>query len=263
MRAIKNGIERHGRGAPTIKDDALLREGLREVLRRLRLARARGPRGRAAEDHLQRAHDRDVALVRERRDDEAEGVAQVLVAVGALRLDLLDPQVARRVVALPVEAHMRLPVEVRAGRHARVGHGLHDVARVHVDDRERADGRPLALGQVRADQDDHVLELGLALLVVLEDARVALGRHDLLDLQGPVDLRPVEHDLARPLDHPPRPLRLRVGAHGADHVVAHGLAHGDVDLDHPVLDVLVHGVHGRDEVDDLLLARVHARDRHE
>ena len=47
-----------------------------------------------------------------------------------------------------------LPVEVRRFRDARVGHGLHDVARVDVDDRERADRRPLITTESRPDQDD-------------------------------------------------------------------------------------------------------------
>merc|ERR1740130_722109 len=64
-----------------VEDDALAADTLGEVLDALRLARARGAGGGAAQPHVQRAGDRHPAAVSERRDDEAAEHALVLVAV--------------------------------------------------------------------------------------------------------------------------------------------------------------------------------------
>eukprot|EP00964_Phaeocystis_antarctica_P042671 scaffold24462_cov48-Phaeocystis_antarctica.AAC.3 len=66
----------------TVEDDALLGEGLGEVLDALRLARARGAGGGAAQLDMQRPHKGHVAAVSERRDDETRAGAEILVADG-------------------------------------------------------------------------------------------------------------------------------------------------------------------------------------
>ena len=53
-----------------VHDDGLACDGLAQVLGGLSLARARGALGRAAEVELQRARERTIAAVGERRDDE-------------------------------------------------------------------------------------------------------------------------------------------------------------------------------------------------
>lgn len=70
-----------------VEHHALLRHGLREVLRGLRLAGAGRSLGRAAEVQAQSAEESAVAAVRQRRDHQARRVAEVLVAVAYVRVD--------------------------------------------------------------------------------------------------------------------------------------------------------------------------------
>ena len=99
---------------------------------------ARGAGGRAAEAVVERLRARHVAAVGERRDDEAAVEALVLVAVVELARALADDVIVV-LVAVPVEAQLRLPRELALVEH-RVAHELvDDVARVHVDDDERVD----------------------------------------------------------------------------------------------------------------------------
>ena len=62
-------------GVRAVEDHALFGQGLGEVLRGFGLAGAGGAGWRAAQVELERAHQRHVALVCERRDHEAQGVA--------------------------------------------------------------------------------------------------------------------------------------------------------------------------------------------
>ena len=73
-----------------VHHDALSRHRLAEVLGGLGLAGSGRPLGCAAEVELQRAHERAVAAIGERRDDEAALQAEILAAVGKGRRDHLD-----------------------------------------------------------------------------------------------------------------------------------------------------------------------------
>ena len=79
-------------------------------------APTRWPRRRPAQVHVVRAQQRAVAAVCERRDDQAAAVAEVLVAVGALRVE----HAHNHGVLLPVVAQTRLPAEVVHGGHLSV-----------------------------------------------------------------------------------------------------------------------------------------------
>ena len=91
----------------TAEDLALQRHGLGEVLDRLRLARARGAGGRAAQAVVQRLRAGHEAAVGERRDDEARREALVLVAKLEEPRALPDQDVVR--LAVPAEAQLALP----------------------------------------------------------------------------------------------------------------------------------------------------------
>ena len=62
-------------------------DSLGQVLGRLRLARAGRARRRAAQAQVDGAHERAIAAIRQRRDNQARAVAQVLVAVHGLGVD--------------------------------------------------------------------------------------------------------------------------------------------------------------------------------
>ena len=144
-----------------VRDDDEDAERRAEVLDRLRLARARGPRGRAAEAHVQGLGERDVAAVRERRDDEALLGAEVLVLVREVRVGDGDDAraVVRRLVGAvvaPVEPRLLRPLEVVGVLDLlaleAVEHLLGDVLLVHVDRHERLDLLPVHLGSTRVIQ---------------------------------------------------------------------------------------------------------------
>ena len=138
-----------------VEDDALHGDRLGQVLRRLRLAGAGGPLGRAAQVQVQRAHERAVAAVRQRRDDQARAVAQVLVAVGDGGVDHAHHDVP----ILPVVPQLAHPLKVRLGGDARRRQLGHRVARVHVDDDERRQRLALQLGQLAAHLADDLRSL--------------------------------------------------------------------------------------------------------
>ena len=87
---------------------------LGEVLRGLRLAGTRGSRGRPPEVKVDRAHQRAVTPVRQRRDDQPGRVAEVLKAVLRLRVD----HAALEGVVLPEVTKLREPLEVLGIVHA-------------------------------------------------------------------------------------------------------------------------------------------------
>eukprot|EP00964_Phaeocystis_antarctica_P090034 scaffold57524_cov55-Phaeocystis_antarctica.AAC.2 len=91
----------------TAEDLALQRHGLGQVLDRLRLARARGAGGRAAEAVVQRLRARHEAAVGEWRDDEARREALVLVAKLEEPRALPDEHVVG--LAVPAKAQLALP----------------------------------------------------------------------------------------------------------------------------------------------------------
>ena len=174
--------------------DAVLAERARHVLDGLRLARAGGAGGRAAEEHAERLRERDVAAVGERRDDEpvldAEVLARVLEAhVGHGDLALVE-------VGAVVEARLLLPLEVLGVLDAPLDDVLPHVALVDVDEDHRLDllARPLTEGaqlQVGAQVDaDEVVEALVVLLVGdLHDALLRLGAVEcVLGVHGPLEL---------------------------------------------------------------------------
>jgi hypothetical protein len=93
-----------------VEHDHVLAERVAQVLGRLRLARPRRPRRRAAEEHAQGLAQRDVAHVGQRRDHEALLDAEVLVAV--LEVDVADGDYDRAALLAPVEADLLEPVKV-------------------------------------------------------------------------------------------------------------------------------------------------------
>eukprot|EP00964_Phaeocystis_antarctica_P060425 scaffold36045_cov47-Phaeocystis_antarctica.AAC.1 len=150
-----------------VEDDALAADTLGEVLDALRLARARGAGGRAAQPHVQRAGDRHPAAVGERRDDETAEHALVLVTVLCGGVDLVRvrgvglgvgvgvgcggvdlPHDAVVLCFVPVEAQLHLPREGAHGVHLLLGHQRHDVAVVHVARHQRHEGATLELTQL-------------------------------------------------------------------------------------------------------------------
>ena len=70
-----------------VENDALFGQGLREILRGLGFPGSGRPCRRAAQIKLERAHEGHVAFIGQRRDDQPEGVSQVLVAVREVCLD--------------------------------------------------------------------------------------------------------------------------------------------------------------------------------
>ncbi len=112
----------------------LFGHGLGEILDRLGLARAGGSGGRATQVELERAHERHVAAVRQRRDDEAQRVAQVLVAVGERCLHHAYDEALR----LFEVAHLADPRKVGHAGNTLLDQALHHVARVDVEHDERA-----------------------------------------------------------------------------------------------------------------------------
>ena len=73
-----------------VEDDALLREVLGQILDGLCLTGTGRALWQAAAVQVQRRRERGVAAVGQWRDDEARGVAEVLVAVEGARVRLLD-----------------------------------------------------------------------------------------------------------------------------------------------------------------------------
>ena len=89
-------------------------ERLAEILGGLRLARTRGSRGGAAEEHAERLRQRHVADVRQRRDHEALLHAEVLVRV--LKVHVADGDDHRLPALVPVEAGTASSTRNQPGR---------------------------------------------------------------------------------------------------------------------------------------------------
>ena len=117
-----------------VEDVARQRQRAGQVLGGLRLARARGPLGRAAVQQVDRRDHRAVAPVGQRRDDKPRPVAEVLVRVREARVRLARGAVVD--VLLPVVAQLRDPLEVGAA-----------VSKINIDV-DRATGVTLADGRV-------------------------------------------------------------------------------------------------------------------
>ena len=249
------------------------------VLGRLRLARAGGPGRRAAEVHVERLRERDVAAVRERRHDEALLAAEVLELVvedHVRDLDVADAVLVEEVLALghPVEARLLEPLEVVEARDLLVAVELVDVvdhvARVHVDRHHGLDLGAVHLGaevreapaRQRAQHHVRLLVRDLERVLVLlahGERRVDVRRPHHLDAEqrvlradGVVELLEREHVRAHDAELDGRLLEPHL----------HGALHLDEHVHEPVLDVAGH-LDGLAEHDDLLgaaLAAHHALD---
>ena len=189
-----------GEGGPSLRalteHVARQRERARQVFCRLRLARAGRPRGRAAQHEPQRQRERDVAPVRQRRDDEAARVADPLVAVPAAEVSDGDVNVAR--LRHPVEPELLRPDEAARAVRLHVDQLLDDVPAVHVERDERDD----LCAEVGRQVAEHALDQLAQALVAHRQVlfhRVLLPALQLvqrgLRLLGPVDLRAREHNL--------------------------------------------------------------------
>ena len=193
-----------------VEDDALLGQVLREVLDRLRLARARGALRQPAAVQVERGGERGVAAVGERRDNQPRRVGEVLVAVQVLRVRLPD-DAALRAALLPVEAQLQQPLEVVDRRAARLDHPVDDVARVHLDRHDVDRLLPVELAQVAAHHVAQLREQVDLLLLRLPHRRLLPLGHRverLGALDGPQDLPRRERHLPRPLADPLLALRL-------------------------------------------------------
>eukprot|EP00965_Chrysotila_dentata_P026049 863782-Pleurochrysis_carterae.AAC.1 len=223
-----------------VHDHGLARHRLAQVLGRLGLARTSRTLRRAAQIQLQRTHERTVAPVGQRRDDEPALQPNVLVAVGQPRRDHahVEPLFAL------VVAQLREPVEVGVLGDAAVGHGHEHVARMHVHHDERRHHLAHQLGQVAAHELDDVVEVVGALLRICLQPLVPVSTQGLLDVLCPHLLRHGENDLALVLRDPHGPLGLGVGGIALAHDARHRLEHVVLDEQQPLLD---HGG-GRDFV---------------
>eukprot|EP00962_Isochrysis_galbana_P010416 scaffold2872_cov112-Isochrysis_galbana.AAC.17 len=125
-----------------IHHNALDGHRLAQILGRLRLAGAGWALGRAAEVELQRPHERAVAAVRQRGDDQAALHTHVLVPVEELGRDhaYTDALLGR------VVAKLGQPVEVGRLRDTVFGHLYNHVTRVHVHYDERRERLACQLG---------------------------------------------------------------------------------------------------------------------
>mmetsp|Transcript_1529 Transcript_1529/g.6014 ORF Transcript_1529/g.6014 Transcript_1529/m.6014 type:complete len:258 (+) Transcript_1529:1436-2209(+) len=205
---------------------------------------------------MQRAHERAIAAVGERRDHQAAAVAQVLVSVCHAAINHLHVD---DLVILHVVAQLGLPGEVGVGGDALVMH-LHDgVPRMHIKHDECAERLALELGELAPHTIHNVHEIGVGLLDVRLQGALADG---LSDLGRPVHLRAAQHDLARPLQNPLDPRVRGVCLVGAVAHVLERVSHRLLALDEPLLHLTVGGrrIEAADEVDLLLLRRVHGRD---
>ena len=178
-----------------VEDHALDGHGLGQVLGGLGFAGAGGTGRRAAELEMESARERQIASVRERRDDQATRVAQVLVAVEELGVDRPDVQV----LADPVVAQLADPLEVVHVAHLLLEQIDDDVARVHLDHDESRKRLTRLGAQLAAHQAAQVVELLQLLGVVLGQL---LGLESGAHLLCPECLTAGDDHLARPLDHP-------------------------------------------------------------
>lgn len=87
-----------------------------------------------------------------------------------------------------------------------------------------------------------------------------MGSNGLLDLLGPKHLRPVEYALTGMLRDPFDTGIDEVLFDGAEQCSPYRLLHLILDISHPILHVLVVGVHDAHKVDLLVLSREHSMD---
>jgi hypothetical protein len=188
----------------TVRHHAQQAHSLGQVLHRLRLAGARRPCRRIAQVHGQTLRDRQVNAVREWRDHESAIQAHVLIAVAEFAGALADHQLVG--VAHPVEAQLRLPLELARVQNAVAHKAVHDVLGVHVYDEHRVQLLALVLGERgRADLGDDLFELGVQLARVgLHGHLVAVGDllEHVLDLPRPPDLIGRQHNHSLVVVHP-------------------------------------------------------------
>ena len=240
-----------------VEDDALHGDRLGQVLGGLRLARPRGPLRRPAQVQVQGAHQRPVAPVRERGDDQPAAVPQVLVPVVDGGVDHPHDDLPVRVV--PLVTQLAHPREVALRRHPLLVEVEDDVTGVHVDDDQGRQRLALQLGQLAADLPHDLEEVLRAEVRVLLQLPLADG---LGHLRSPVHGVHADDRLARPLDHPVLPDRVPVVLERLLGDVGDALPHRVLALDEPLLDVAprVLGVERGDERHALALLRDHGRD---
>eukprot|EP00966_Prymnesium_polylepis_P002065 47252-Prymnesium_polylepis.1 len=235
-------------------------------LDRLGLARAGGALGRAAEHEVDGAHQRAVAAVGERRDDEARRVAEVLHV--ERQLGVQHVHVHRLVLLGPVVAQLREPLEVDRRYDAALAHLHRHVALVHIDRHERAGDRAVERAhRVGAQHDHDRVQLLVELQLVLrERCRRRLARKARLDLARPHHLRAGDRHLPGPPADPVDALLAAVLEQRRRELGAQRLAHRLLDVGEPSLDVALLVALVRvdpvDKVDALALERVHRRDHH-
>eukprot|EP00962_Isochrysis_galbana_P028268 scaffold8907_cov105-Isochrysis_galbana.AAC.5 len=200
-----------------VEDDAVLGKVLGKVLDRFRLAGAGRALRQPAAVQVERGGESGVAPVSERRDDQAAGVAEVLVSEpvrGAARLDhLVDDlarvhlhgqdvdhlvavelaEVAAHHVAQLVEQRRLLLARLAHRRLVALGHGVQRLGALdrpgHLASCEREHAGPVL---------DPLLALGLLhLAVALEQQRSQRGHHVGLDAEQPRLDRPAAQSRRR------------------------------------------------------------------
>ena len=120
----------------TVEHHALLSQGLRQILCGLSFACSGGASRGASQIQLQRPHQRHLAFIGERSDNQPQSVAQVLLALRKIGLNALH----LAVVLLPVLSELRNPLERPPIAHFALPEIFHHILRMHVYHNQRVYG---------------------------------------------------------------------------------------------------------------------------
>ena len=226
------------------------RQRLGKVLGGLSLSCSSRALGGPPKSHVDGTHEGAVAPVRERSNDEAGTVAQVLVTV--LDLGIHDahhccvPPLAVGVF-FPVGAQLGLPVESGVAGNLFADQLGNDVAGVHVHHYQGAECPALHAGQLTPHHMNNVQEIiRKLLLVLLRRSGLECCSH----LLCPVHCRHDKHNHPRPANDPIFAVGLSVSVDPAACDVVDRLEHSAFDLQEPLfhspvgllrLDLVLHG----------------------
>lgn len=181
----------------TVEDHALHSDRLRQVLRGLRLASPGRSLRRTVQVQMVSANQRPIATIRERGDDQAARVTEVLVRVANGRVGESD----LAVFVLPIVTQLRKPIEVVLVGYVVFIHVLHYVAGVHVSDNQGAECDSLLGVEFAAYKANDVAHLGVEFAVVVFQALRAILQ-GFVHFDGPENGGHAEHNLTGPDDHP-------------------------------------------------------------
>ena len=149
-----------------IEDHTLDGQSLREILRGLCFTGSRRTGWGPSEAHVDGTHQRTVAPISKRCNDQSSRVTVVLVPVVSLGIDHSDHDglsLEPLVVLLPVVPELTLPLKVFLLRDTIISHLLHDIPRVHVNDHQSTAGLSLKTRQVSPHEVNNLVQLLSAL----------------------------------------------------------------------------------------------------